>query len=735
MQLRQDLLSKPVFRWAKRALPTLSETEREALAAGDVWWDAELFTGHPDWDALRRLRRAELSDEEQGFLDGPVEDLCRMVDDWTINWELGDLPPPVWDFLKRKGFFSMIIPKEFGGLEFSAYASSEVVRRIASRSIVAAVTVMVPNSLGPGELLIQFGTRSQQEYWLPRLADGREVPCFGLTGPEAGSDAAAMTDYGIICEGQYNGESVLGVRLNWEKRYITLGPVATALGLAFKLYDPDEHLGGGRELGITLALVPTDLPGIEIGRRHLPVQQRFQNGPNRGKDVFVPLDHIIGGKEQAGHGWKMLMAALAAGRGISLPSLSASAAAFAARTTGAYARVREQFGVPIGKFEGIQNRLGRIAALAYELDAARTLTCVGLDQGHKPAVISAMMKLQATEMMRVAVNDAMDVHGGKAIMDGPRNYLGNLYRSIPMAITVEGANILTRHMIVFGQGSIRCHPYLLKEMLALEQADPQQALDAFDELLWGHLGHTIKTLGRAWLRSWSGALVAPAPAGVPTELRAYFKRLSRYAAVFALVSEAALMTLGGSLVRKEMISARLGDILCKLYFLSAVLKRWEDDGSDSADLPLVEYCLAEGLRLIESRCDAVLRNLPSRPTAVMLRLIAMPFGTREAGASDANIRACANILTSPSRQRDRLTGGLHLGQDGDPVRVLEDAFRAVFATAEISKRMQQAAIEDPDEAVGAGVLSSDEAEALKKAQSLRAKVIAVDDFSPSDLTS
>ncbi|MEX1146900.1 MAG: acyl-CoA dehydrogenase, partial [Sphingomonadales bacterium] len=453
-------------------------------------------------------------------------------------------------------FFAMIIPEKYGGLEFSAYANSEVIRKVASRSLVGAVTVMVPNSLGPGELLMQFGTQAQRDYWLPRLARGEEIPCFGLTSPEAGSDAAAMTDCGVVCKGTYKGKSVTGIRLNWHKRYITLGPVATVLGLAFKLYDPDHILGEEDDLGITVALVPTDLKGVEIGRRHLPAGQMFQNGPNWGKDVFIPLDHIIGGQPQIGKGWKMLMAALSAGRGISLPSLSASGVAFAARTTGAYARVREQFGIPIGKFEGIQVCLGRSAANAYLLDGARRLTCAGLDQGHRLAVISAIMKAHATDRMRDSIIDAMDVHGGKTVIDGPSNYLGHIYKALPVAITVEGANILTRNMIIFGQGSIRCHPWLLDEMMALDQKDAKKGLNDFDKAFWSHVGHTFKTLGRAWVRCWSGAGLAPAPAGVASSVRPYYKAMGRHAAAFALMADFAILTLGGSLKRKEMLSCR-----------------------------------------------------------------------------------------------------------------------------------------------------------------------------------
>ena len=507
---RRDWITKPIFRMATHALPRLSDTEREAIEAGDVWWDADLFTGNPDWQKLLAIAPARLSTEEQQFLAGPVEELCRMLDDWKINWEWHDLPPEVWDFLKTRKFFAMIIPKSYGGLGFSAYAHSEVIRKLSSCSICAAVTAMVPNSLGPGELLLQFGTKAQQDHWLPRLARGEEIPCFGLTSPEAGSDAASMIDSGVVCRGTFKGREVLGIRLNWHKRYITLGPIATVLGLAFKLRDPDHLIGERDDIGITLALVPTHLPGISIGRRHLPAMHVFQNGPNWGHDVLIPMDYVIGGVEQVGKGWKMLMSALAAGRGISLPSLSAAGAAFAADVTGAYARIREQFHVPISKFEAIQERLGRIAATAYLLDAARRMTCAALDDGHHPAVVTAIMKAQATDRLRVSVNDAMDVHGGKGIIEGPLNYLGSLYRGVPIAITVEGANIVTRSLIQFGQGAIRCHPYLLKEMLALEDADRARGLDAFDQAFWGHVAHSLANALRAWGRAWTGGIFAPA---------------------------------------------------------------------------------------------------------------------------------------------------------------------------------------------------------------------------------
>ncbi len=730
MGIRRDFITRPIFKWAKGVLPSISDTEREALEAGDVWWDAELFAGNPDWDKLLAVPEAKLSAEEQAFLDGPVNELCAMLDDWKINWEYRDLPPEVWAFLKRHKFFGMIIPREFGGLGFSAYAHSEVVRKISSRSLAAAVTVMVPNSLGPGELLIQFGTDAQRKHWLPRLASGEEIPCFGLTSPEAGSDAASMTDSGIVVRGPKSNE--LRIRLNWHKRYITLGPVATVMGLAFKLYDPERLLGGEEELGITVALVPANLPGVEIGRRHLPSMQVFQNGPNWGRDVLIPVDHIIGGEAQAGHGWKMLMSALAAGRGISLPSLSAAGAALSARTTGAYARVRQQFNVPIGKFEGVQRRLARLAATAYLLDAGRRLTCAGLDQGHKLAVISAIMKAHATYRMRDSINDAMDVHAGKSVIDGPLNYLGNLYRAVPVGITVEGANILTRNLIIFGQGAIRCHPHLLKEMLALENPDREQGLTDFDRAFWKHVGHSFANFFRAWWRSWTAGLLAPAP-GNAGDATQFYRQLSRYSACFALVSDIALLTLGGALKRKEMLSARLGDILSELYLLSAALKRWEDEGEQPSDLPLLAWNMETGFAIIDDRFDEVFGNMPSRVAAWFLRIIVQPGGPRRKGPTDKLTVACAELLMTPSDARERIVPGIFLGNEGDGIARLEHAFRLVHETETLRKKVRGAGVKNAKIALEKNAITAEEFRLLEEADRAVAGVIEVDDFAPEEM--
>ena len=726
--LRRDYLTRPVFRWAGKAMPPISETEREAIDAGSVWWDGDLFSGNPDWAKLLAAPRAALTAEEQAFMDGPVRELCTMVDDWKIAWQDHDLPPEVWAFMREKKFFGMIIPKKYGGLGFSNTMHSEVVRTVSSASVVAGVTVMVPNSLGPGELLMHFGTDEQRDHWLPRLAEGSEIPCFGLTSEDAGSDAAAMTDSGIVEYGEHEGGRVLGIRLNFHKRYITLGPVATVMGLAFKMYDPENLLGRGEELGITVALLPTSTPGVTHGERHIPQFTHFQNGPLRGEDVFIPLDWILGGEKQIGQGWKMLMTALAAGRGISLPSQSAASAAMCARATGAYARIRSQFNVPIGMFEGIREHLADLASNAYLIDAARRLTVAALDEGHKPSVVSALMKYHATERMRQSIEKAMDIHGGKAIIDGPKNYMGGQYRSVPIGITVEGANILTRNLMIFGQGAIRSHPYMLKELLALSDEDERKGLDEFDRNFWRHAGHAVANVFRSFVRGWSGALFAPAPKDAA--LTHHWQRLSRYASAFALLADLSLLTLGGALKRKEMLSARLGDILSELYLLGAVLKRFEDEGRRQEDQPIVDHAMARGFERINLAFDGVLDNLPARWAAWLVRFIAFPWGLGRRTPSDKLANEVAEILLAPSEQRDRLTPGLYGGENRDnhPLAHLEEAFRMVVEAAPIEKKMRDAKIRDAGEACERGTITAEEFEQLAAASHAVDRVVAVDAF-------
>lgn len=740
--LRRRLVMAPALKLYRKSLPSMSATEREALEAGTVWWDGELFSGKPDWQRLLNTPAPALSAEEQRFLEGPVEELCAMLDAWDISHRRRDLPPEVWNFLRRERFFGMIIPRAQGGLGFSAQAHSAVVGKISTRSVAAAITVMVPNSLGPAELLLRYGTEAQRSYYLPRLASGEDIPCFGLTGPEAGSDAASIPDYGIVCHGQHEGRRTLGLRVTWEKRYITLGPVATVLGLAFRVYDPEHLIGEDDVPGITLALIPTNHPGIEIGRRHFPAGQAFMNGPNSGKDVFIPMEWVIGGQERVGQGWRMLMNCLAAGRSVSLPALATAAAKVAARTTGAYARVRKQFKVPIGKLEGVQEPLARIAGEAYALEAGRVMTAIALDQGEEPSVISAMLKYRSTEGMRRALNDAMDVHGGRGICLGPSNYLSNGYQAIPMGITVEGANILTRSLIVFGQGAIRCHPWLLREMAAARLDDGDTALVEFDLALRGHIGHLLGNLGRALLQNLTVGHAAPAPMVGPT--RHWFKQLSRYSANFALVADASLLLLGGNLKRREKISGRLADVLTELYLLSATLKRFEDDGRPQADLPIVDYVCANSLHLIQERLRGVINHLPSRGIAWLLRAAVFPLGARRRSADDQTGAQVARLLMEPAPVRDRLSTGVYVSQDPEDITGrLEHGLHLTLKVEPIEARISQAVSERRLQptvgkdlglaALQAGVITNDEATLLAEYRESLRRVIGVDDFAPEEL--
>ena len=734
--LRRSLLIKPVLALFRRMLPPLSRTEREALEAGTVWWDGELFSGNPDWGKLLAEPQPELTSEEESFIAGPVEELCRMLDDWRIVTELHDLPPEVWQFLKEQGFFGLIIPEEYGGKGFSAFAHSQVIMKIAGRSVTAAVTVMVPNSLGPAELLLRYGTESQKDYYLPRLARGEEVPCFALTGPDAGSDAASIPDTGVVCQGTFRGEEIVGVRLTWDKRYITLGPVATVIGLAFRLYDPDHLIGSADEPGITLALIPVDTPGITIGSRHNPLGVPFQNGPNRGEDVFIPLDWLIGGEAYAGQGWRMLMESLAAGRSISLPALSCGGAKFAARAAGAYARVRRQFRLPIGRFEGVEEALARIAGSTYLIDAARAMTCGAVDRGERPAVLSAIVKYHSTERMRQVVDDGMDVLGGSGISLGPRNLLARVYQAAPIGITVEGANILTRSMIIFGQGAIRCHPYVLKEMRAAANPDDARALIDFDRLLGAHIGFTLNNAARALFLGLTGGRLANVPAG---PARRYFQAATRMSAAFALAADVTLLTLGGSLKRRERLSGRLADILSHLYLISALLKRFDDRDWRGDEEPLVRWGCEESLRKIQESFSGLIRNLPFRPAAWLMRLVVFPLGRPFAGPSDRLGQRVAAILLEPSEARDRLTAGLFVPEDpADPLARLEDALTKVIAAEPVEQKLRDAVKsgkvrkgtdrEVVEAGVLAGIITEDEAVALRLAHEARRDATRVDDF-------
>lgn len=741
--IRRFLVTGQLLKVFRKMLPQISQTEQEALDAGTVWWEGDLFSGKPDWKKMLAYPKPQLTAEEQAFLDGPVEELCAMLDEWKITHDLKDLPPEVWQFIKDQGFFGLIIPKQYGGYGFSALAHSEVVMKIGSRSGTAAVTVMVPNSLGPAELLLHYGTDEQKQYYLPRLAKGQEVPCFALTSPHAGSDAGSMPDFAIVCRSEFEGRpDVLGMRVTWEKRYITLGPVATILGLAFKLYDPDRLLGGEEDLGITLALIPTHTPGVHIGRRHYPLNGAFQNGPNWGKEVFIPMDWIIGGPEGVGQGWKMLMNCLAAGRSISLPATSVGAAKLAARTSGAYSRVRTQFKVPIGYFEGIEEALARIGGNTYMMDAARVMTAGAVDLGEKPSVVSAIVKYHLTERGRQAINDAMDIHGGKGICIGPRNYLGRTYQQIPVSITVEGANILTRNMIIFGQGAIRCHPYLLKEVNAAHDNNLDRAILAFDEALAGHARFTLRNIGNSIVYALAGKYIKTnSPDNCAPETADYYRQLARFSASFACIADIGLMWLGGSLKRRERLSARLGDILSMLYLCSATLKRFEDDYRPGADLPLLHWSMQDALYRLQQALDEFLTNFPV-PTVVgwVLRGLMFPLGKRCKPPTDALTHEVAKLMMEPGVVRDRLTSGIYLPMaEHEPLADLEQALQCVIECGAIETKLRQAVkshkvteygSQQIAQALQQHIITAEEAALLNKLNELRNRVVKVDDFSP-----
>ena len=741
--LRRRLVSNQILKIFRKTLPHISQTEQDALDAGTTGWDGDLFSGDPDWYKLLSYSRLTLGAAEQSFLDNETEVLCGMLDDWDITHVRQDLSPQVWQYIKDKGFFGMIIPEEYGGLGFSAQAHSAVVTKLASRSISASVTVMVPNSLGPAELLMRYGTMEQKEKYLRRLAQGKEVPCFALTGPFAGSDAGSIPDYGIVCYGEFNGQSnVLGMRVTWEKRYITLAPVATLIGLAFKLHDPDGLLGEQAKLGITLVLIPADTPGVQIGRRHFPLNSAFQNGPISGRDVFIPMEYIIGGMDRIGQGWRMLMECLAAGRSISLPACATGGVKLAARTCGAYSRVRKQFKLPVGKFEGVEEALARIGGHAYMIDAARTLTASAVDMGERPSVISAIVKYHCTERARMVVNDAMDVHGGKGICLGPGNYLGRSHQQNPIAITVEGANILTRSLLIFGQGAIRSHPYVLKEIQAAQDGDLQRALINFDAALVGHVSLSLSNAVRACLFGITGGRGLSVPLGEKT--RRYYEQLTRYSAAFALAADVAMLVLGGNLKRCEKISARLGDVLSQLYLCSAALKRFEDDGRPAGDLPLLNWAVQDALYRIQMALDGVLQNFPCRVTALLLRVLIFPTGKNLSPPSDKVGHQVAVLLQQPGAARDRLTAGMYLPDDeADAVGALETALHSTLLCEPALAKMDAAhkagqitamnELASIVEALQQGLISDDEARLLERDYALQRKVIMVDDFAPEQL--
>ncbi|MEG5263827.1 acyl-CoA dehydrogenase [Pseudomonas sp. JDS28PS106] len=742
--LRRRYFTAPMFNWLKKVLPPMSATERDAIDAGTVWWDGELFSGRPNWDKLLAYPKVQLSAEEQAFIDGPTEELCAMVSDWEIGQAM-DLPPEAWTHIKEHGFFALIIPKEYGGKGFSAYAHSQVAMKLATRSGDLASTVMVPNSLGPAELLLHYGTEEQRNHYLPRLARGEDIPCFALTGPHAGSDAGAMPDTGIVCKGQWQGEEVIGLRLTWDKRYITLGPVATLLGLAFKAYDPDHLLGDETDLGISLALIPTDTPGVNIGRRHAPLGAAFMNGPNSGKDVFVPLSYLIGGQQMLGKGWMMLMNCLSVGRSISLPAVGTGAAKYTSLVTGQYAQVREQFNVPLAAFEGIQESLARIGGNAWLMDSARMLTANAVDLGEKPSVLSAILKYHLTERGRECIRHAMDVHGGKAIIMGPNNYLARNWQSAPIFITVEGANILSRNLMIFGQGAIRCHPFVLKEMALAARSDRDNALVEFDTLLLKHIGFAVSNAASTLVLNLGFGHFEHAPGDSLS--KGYFRALNRQAAAFALLADLSMMLLGGELKRRERLSARLGDALSYLYLSSAALKRYHDMGSPDHVRPLFQWAMEESLGQGECALDELLANFPNRVLGALLRAVVFPLGRRHKGPSDRLDAEVAQVLGRAKGDptlEELLVGCYRPQSPDDAVGALQHASDLLNTAHPIRKKLLmavksgqlQVVAGEPliDAALRDGVLQLGEAETLRAAEAARLKVIDVDDFDPQAMT-
>ncbi len=735
--LRRLAVTGPAYGMVKAILPRVSRTEQEALDAGTVGWDAELFSGTPRWDRLLAIRKPTLTAEEQAFLDGPVNTVCAMIDDWDIRHNRADLPPEVWAYLKEQGFLGMLIGKEHGGLGFSAQAQSQVVSKVASRSVAAGITVMVPNSLGPGELLEKYGTPAQQEKYLSRLARGQDVPCFALTGPHAGSDAAGMRDVGVVTYDMYEGKKTLGVRLSWDKRYITLAPVATLIGLAFHLHDPEHLLGDTENIGITLALVPADHPGVEIGRRHYPARAAFMNGPVKGRNVFIPIDFLIGGTQYVGQGWRMLMECLAAGRGISLPAIGTVSIKHALRVTSAYARIRRQFGIAVGIMEGVAEPLSRMVRSAYTFEAARALTASMVDEGQKPAVISALLKYRTTDAMRDRVNDALDIHGGRALQDGPSNYLFSGYMTTPVAITVEGANILTRTLITFAQGALRAHPYLYAEIAAAQDKDRKAGIAAFDTAFGGHVRFMLRNIAGSFLHGLTFGRFASSP--VSDEMAIWYRQVARYAQSFALVGDWTVIFLGGDLKRKQRLSGRMADILSDLYLLSAVLKRYADEGALAEDRPLVEAIAKDHVFAIEQSFAAVFANFPNPVLRWLMRFLVFPLGRHARPASDRETYRFARAVLRPGPFRDRLTLGTYVTMDPkDVTGVLEDAlvkvtkaeeieskFVRAIKKGQIERRLDRDAITD---AMEAGILTEAEAATLRLADQATDRVIRVDDF-------
>jgi len=744
LDFRRRHLTAPLLRIYEKIAPEISETEKIALEAGTVGWEGELFSGRPNWDRLLKQPAVQLSAEEQAFLDGPTEELCAMLNDWEITHQRVDLSPEIWTFLKVNKFFGMIIPKNYGGLGFSALAHSAVLQKVASISTTTSSTIAVPNSLGPAELLLHYGTDEQKNYYLPRLAAGEEIPCFALTGPYAGSDATSIPDYGIVCKGEWQGGNVLGVRITFDKRYITLAPIATVIGLAFRMYDPENLLGDKSDMGISLILLPRNTPGLDIGRRHFPLNIPFQNGPVRGKDIFVPLSYLIGGPDMVGHGWRMLVECLSIGRAITLPSTTSGSSRAAAIASGAYARIRKQFQMPIGRFEGVESALARIGGYSYAAMCLSRMTATAVDHGEKPAISSAIAKYHATELSRQVSADAMDIHGGKGIMLGPKNYLGRAWQGSPIAITVEGANILTRSLMIFGQGAIRCHPYVLQEIEAVREKNYEMRLRRFDDLLFRHIGFAVSNAVRSFFLGLEHSQFGLVPGDKYT--KRFYRKLNRYSSVLALLADTSMLVLGGKLKQKENISARLGDILSQLYIASSMLKRYEDLGRPTGEQPLLAWAFHDAVFKIQTAIEGILRNFPVRPIAWVLRLLIFPIGRRENAPGDRLGRRVATLLLAPSEIRERLAEWIYQTPNANnPVGQLHAMLAQIIAAEPIERKLtklvKNGELSELDplaqlvQAEQLGLISSSEHQLLERTRAAVAEMIAVDDFDPEELSS
>ena len=739
---RRAFISAPVMKAFEGMTPEISETEQIALDAGTVGFEGELFTGKPNWKKLLSRPLPELTVEEQAFIDGPCEELCGMIDEWEFTHYRVGISDEAWEHLKKNKFFGMIIPKDYGGLGFSATAHRAVLEKVGGMSSTVGSVVAVPNSLGPAELLLHYGTDEQKNHYLPRLASGEEIPCFGLTSTTAGSDATSIADYGVICKGEWEGKEVLGMRLTFDKRYITLAPVGTVVGLAFRLYDPEGLIGETEDIGISLALLPRDVEGMEIGRRHFPLNNPFPNGPIRGKDVFVPLDFLLGGTKYAGQGWRMLVESLSVGRAISLPSSTSGGAKLACLATGAYARIRKQFGLPIGRFEGVEEALARIAANTYSTSALSRQTAAAVDAGEKPSVPGALAKYHCTELSREVLKDAMDIHGGKGIILGPRNYLGRGWQGAPIWITVEGANILTRSLMIFGQGAIRCHPYVLDEMKAMQIEDEEERLNRFDELLFKHVGHSISCGSRSLILGLSFAKFAAVPGD--RETRKYYRKLTRYTAAFSLMADLALATYGGKLKMKEKISGRLGDALSWLYISSAMLRRFEHEGRPRNDQPIMAWAFHDAIYRIQEALKGVIDNYPFAFLRPVLRRIVFPLGANERRPNDRLGHKVAALMLSPSETRNRLTRGVYKTDrpghvPGNMETLLPDVIAAEPVERKLVKAFKAGRVkgltysEQVQSGREAGVLSDKEADMLLDVRERVMEIIAVDDFELEEL--